>query len=77
MKDISKEVKIVQKNQMKITERKYTIKEKETFLEGFNSTGGIIQDAVIDLEDIKMEFTEYEQQKIQDWGKNEQSIKGL
>ena len=49
MKDISKEVKIVQKNQMKITERKYTIKEKETFLEGFNSTGGIIQDAVIDL----------------------------
>lgn len=25
---------------MKITEMKYTIKEKETFLEGFNSTGG-------------------------------------
>ena len=36
---MSKEVKIVQKNQMKITEMKYTIKEKETFLEGFSSTG--------------------------------------
>ena len=38
MKHMSKEVKIVQKNQMKITEMKYTIKEKETFLEGFSST---------------------------------------
>lgn len=62
---------------MKITEIKYTIKEKEIFLEGFNSTGGIIQVTFIDLEDIKMEFTQSEQQKIKDWGKNEQSIKGL
>lgn len=62
---------------MKITEMKYTIKDKETFLEGFNSTGGIIQVTFIDLEDIKMEFTQSEQQKIKDWGKNEQSIKGL
>lgn len=59
---MSKEVKIVQKNQMKITEMKYTIKEKETFLEGFSSTGvGEIQDAVIDLEDISVEFTQSEQ----------------
>ena len=69
MKNISREVKIVQKNQKKITEMKYTIKEKEPFLEGFNSTGGIIQDTVIDLEDIQMEFTQSDQQKIKDWGK--------
>lgn len=48
---------------------KYTVKEKEPFLEGFNSTGGIIQDTVIDLEDIQMEFTQSDQQKIKDWGK--------
>lgn len=56
---------------------KYTIKDKETFLERFSSTGGIIQVTFIDLEDIKMEFTQSEQRKIKDWGKNEQSIKGL
>lgn len=48
---------------------KYTIKEKETFLEGFNNTGGIIQVTFIDLEDIKNGITQSEQQKIKRWGK--------
>ena len=78
MEDISKEVKIIKKSQMEITEMKYTIKEKENFLEGFSITGEITQDIIDGLEDRSIELTQSEQQREEKIGeKNEQSVKDL